>query len=266
MKIKLLLLSVIFISSCAMAQELNITDKLRAIENGEAESVRKQVLSLREKYPDDPSVLFLEAVLTTDARDALQKYNLIVNNYPQCKYADAALYRIYSYYYAIGLYAVAENYSRQLKQTYSSSPYLKYLERKDTAAPVTTGLDEANAAAKEETAQMASSGVHAQGVKTAGKTAAEKTAADNKGKQQASAQYKYTVQAGAFLKLENAENLKRSFEARGYVSEISLKDVAGSTLNVVTVGRYKTEAEARKALDIINRDFKVEGRVAQINN
>jgi len=90
-----------------IAQEVNIVSYLQQIENGKADEVKNDLIGLKEKYPDDPSVMFLEGVLTENGQKAVVIYQKVVDEYPDSKYADAALYRIYSYYYALGLYESA---------------------------------------------------------------------------------------------------------------------------------------------------------------
>ena len=46
------------------AQDLNIVPYLHQIENGKADEVRYELIGLKERYPGDPSVMFLEGVLT----------------------------------------------------------------------------------------------------------------------------------------------------------------------------------------------------------
>ncbi len=79
--------------------------------------------------PDDPSVMFLDAVLKENGQEAVVIYQDIVDNHPKSKYADAALYRIFSYYYALGLYETAQEKLKQLKESYPTSPYIKVADQ-----------------------------------------------------------------------------------------------------------------------------------------
>jgi outer membrane protein assembly factor BamD (BamD/ComL family) len=76
------------------------------------------------KESSDPSVMFLDAVLKENGQEAVAIYQDIVDNHPESKYADAALYRIFSYYYALGLYETAQEKLKQLKESYPTSPYI----------------------------------------------------------------------------------------------------------------------------------------------
>lgn len=115
-----------FVFSCALfAQEKEVEDCLKKIELGKSDSSKVILKGLLKRYPLSASVLFLDGVLTADGKEALVKYLSVVDNNPDSKYADAALYRIYSYYYALGNYEKAKKYLQKLKTSYPKSPYIK---------------------------------------------------------------------------------------------------------------------------------------------
>ncbi len=210
-----------------LAQEYDIVPYLKMIESGNAAEVEKIFPNLKKENPNDPSVQFLDAVLTTNGETALNKYTDIYQNYPNSNYADAALYRVFSYYFSLGLYSRAEDYLGKLKKDYPSSPYIKTADR--------------NLPASEEVIPIISKPVAATDSQTE--------------------EYNFTIQAGAFLNVQNASNLKKSFEGEGYYSEISTKDVGGSILNVVTVGRFSVQEEANVLLKHIEEKYGLKGRV-----
>ena len=83
--------------------QTNIVPALKDIEQGDLIGARTKLGTLLAKFPSDPSVNFLDAVLTEDGVEAVNKYTQIFNQYPQNQYADAALYRTFSYYYSFFL-------------------------------------------------------------------------------------------------------------------------------------------------------------------
>ncbi len=216
------------------AQEVNIVPYLQQIENGRADEVRNELIGLKERYSDDPSVMFLEGVLTENGQKAVVIYQKVVDEYPDSKYADAALYRIYSYYYALGLYESATEKLSKLITDYPKSPYIKIAKQNQLPVnPEITQEDEA------DTTQQKNEDVK-------------------------SAEYKFTIQAGAFSNNENAESLQLKFEKSGIFSEIKDKLVAGTTFHVVYVGKFITEYDAESFLMTINDKFELSGRVIQI--
>lgn len=216
-------------------QDLNIVPYLQQIENGQADEVRNELIGLKEKYPVDPSVMFLEGVLTENGQKAVIIYQKVVDEYPDSKYADAALYRIYSYYYALGLYESATEKLNKLIADYPKSPYIKIAKQNQLPTnPEITQEDET-------------------------KIPQRKSEYVNE------ADYKFTIQAGAFSKKENAESLKLKFEKSGIYSEIKDKLVAGTTFHVVYVGKFVTEFDAESFLKTINDKFELSGRVIHLS-
>ncbi len=216
------------------AQDVNIVPYLQQIENGKADEVRNELVGLKERYSDDPSVMFLEGVLTKNGQKAVVIYQKVVVEYPDSKYADAALYRIYSYYYALGLYESATEKLNKLITDYPKSPYIKIAKQNQLPVnPEITQEDETNITQQKNE--------------------------DVKG-----ADYKFTIQAGAFSKIENAESLQLKFEKSGIFSEIKDKLVAGTSFHVVYVGKFVTENDAENFLKTINDRFELSGRVTQI--
>ncbi len=216
------------------AQDVNIVPYLQQIENGKADEVRNELVGLKERYSDDPSVMFLEGVLTENGQKAVVIYQKVVVEYPDSKYADAALYRIYSYYYALGLYESANEKLNKLITDYPKSPYIKIA--KQNQLPVNPEI-----------------------------TQEDKTdITQHKNEDVKGTDYKFTIQAGAFSKIENAESLQLKFEKSGIFSEIKDKLVAGTTFHVVYVGKFVTENDAGSFLKTINDKFELLGRVIQI--
>ncbi|MBU2493393.1 MAG: SPOR domain-containing protein [Bacteroidetes bacterium] len=234
--------SIIFLSCLLFinitAQEIDIVDYLKRIEAGEIENVKNEIVMLRAANPNDPSVKFLDAVLTNDGNTALKKYEDVYLNSPQSRYADAALYRIFSYYYSLGVYNKAESYLNELKSRYPSSPYIKAADRNipDHEESITDSFDKLS------------------------------EIANTPPKQNVQQKFNFTVQAGAFLSFENADKLKNDLINSGYPSEVTPKSVGGSILNVVTVGKLLNEKEADPILNLLKQKFKLNGRVISIAN
>lgn len=218
------------------AQDVNIIPSLKKIEDGEIAEARKDLNSLKQRSPGDPSVLFLDAVLTEDGGSAATKYNNIYSNHPNSLFADASLYREFSYYFSLGAYNKAEELKTKLQSDYPSSPYVKMADRSIPDEEI-------------EYDEM---------------PVAEPKAISESTKPQEE-KYNFTIQAGAFLNNENAQKLKSVFESNGWYSSIFSKEVGGSILNVVTVGKFKSESEAQKLLQIIKDKFNLNGRIIPLN-
>ncbi len=224
-----LLLSLFFLTTPLHSQEKDIVPYLKLIERGAKDSVLQILPELKKTSPNDPSVLFLEAVLTGNGQEAVPVYNRIIIDFPKSKYADASVYRLYSYYYSLGLYNTAAVFLNKLKKDYPNSPYIKIAEREIPS---------------EDEPSTSSTG-----------TASTENSKD----------YLFTIQAGAFSNDSNAMSLKQSFEDAGYYSFIRTKSVGGSDFSVLYVGRFKKREEAESFLKIVDEQFDLKGRIVSIN-
>lgn len=123
-KISLLLLIAV-VSVLAQLSEQEVRQRLDLIHSGKVDQVRSEVTSLLRQSPNDPAILYLDAYVTTNGDQAVKKYQSIVDLYPQNDWADDALYKVYQYYYAVGLYKTAEAKINQLNQQYPNSIFAK---------------------------------------------------------------------------------------------------------------------------------------------
>jgi len=238
LKLKLKLLSFLILqvlihsSGEIYSQEVNIVPYLKDIENGNVVKAKEALSDLKSKHPEDPSVMFLDGVLKENGQEAIVIYQNIVDNYPKSKYADASLYRIFSYYYALGLYDTARQKLKQLKSVYPDSPYIQVADQNLSL------LEKSN---QEETEQ---------------KTKESKTVSQEN--------YKWTIQAGAFTNLENANKLLSEFEENGIYTEMADKVVGGTTFHVVYAGKFVKLEDAESFLKVVNSKYNVSGSVISI--
>lgn len=236
LKLKINFFSILLITSlfsCKIySQVTDIVPYLKAIENGNLASAKQGLFNLKEKNPNDPSVMFLDAVLKENGQEAVIIYQDIVDNYPNSKYADASLYRIFSYFYALGLYESAQEKLQQLKSQYPKSPYIQVAEQ---------NFDEIEKMEEKVVEQ---------------KVEDIKPAVDEN--------YKFTIQAGAFTNPDNAKKLLGEFEASGIFCNMGQKIVGGTTFHVVYAGKFVSYEDAENFLQVINSRYKVNGSIVSI--
>ena len=222
------------------AQDIDIVPYLKQIEDGNKEQVQGKLPELKKEYKSSANVLFLEGVLTENGQNAVEVYTGLLKKYPHSKYADASLYRIYTYYYALGMYSTARTFLSQLKKDYPESPYLKIAEK---------NIPEKDNVVGENKKEIPEKIVKNQKPVESGQEV----------------QDSLTIQAGAFSLLANAELLKKEFKRSGYFTWIEDKTVAGTIFHVVYVGNFRNEDEAKKFLQIINSKFSLDGRIVKSN-
>jgi tetratricopeptide (TPR) repeat protein len=195
----------------------DIRRRLEMIERGQGDAVRAELPSLMTNYQNNPGVMYLQGVLTTDGAEAAKIYQNIVDNFPKNEWGDDALYKLYQYYYSIGLYKTADQKLQQLKEDY---PFSAYAAEQATAP-------ERKFVSKEKPITLKP------------KNAVQKFAAG------------FTVQVGAFSTLPNAGELKEKFEKEGYSANIFTMVSNGKKLHKVWVGEFQMYDEAkRSSLDI----------------
>jgi tetratricopeptide (TPR) repeat protein len=207
------------------AGEPDILKRLELIEKGQADAVRAELPTLMTNFQNHPGVLYLQAVLSTDGSEAAKIYQSIVDNFPKSEWADDALFKLYQYYYSIGLYKTADQKLEQLKRDYPFSTYAtdqKVAEESKVVPPV---------------------------------EAPAKVARPNKGEKSALV---YTVQAGTFSILQNAEELKSRFERDGYSSHIFTIVNNGKKFHKVWVGEFNKQEEAKRFSTEIKKKYHLE--------
>lgn len=205
--------------------EPDILRRLEMIEKGQADAVRAELPTLMTNFQNHPGVLYLQAVLTTDGSEAAKIYQSIVDNFPKSEWADDALFKLYQYYYSIGLYKTADQKLEQLKRDYPFSTYAtdqKVAEEPKVVPPTETPA---------------------------------KVTPPNKGEKSAVV---YTVQAGTFSVLQNAEELKSRFERDGYPSHIFTIVNNGKKFHKVWVGEFNRQEEAKRFSAEIKKKYHLE--------
>jgi hypothetical protein len=122
-----ILTAVLIISGTLAAQlgEQDVRLRLDLIHSGKIEQVRTEVASLLRQLPNDPGVKYLEAYTTENGDLAVKKYQSFVDNFASSEWADDALYKVYQYYYAVGLYKTADAKMNQLNEQYPNSVFAK---------------------------------------------------------------------------------------------------------------------------------------------
>jgi hypothetical protein len=248
-------------------QTEEIKSYLAKIDQGQADDVRRVLPDLIAKYQNTPGLLFLEGRLATDGIEGVKFYQSVVDNFPKSEWADDALYRIYQYYQAIGLYKTADLKLQQLKSEYPNSPHVT----PSGATPAPPKGDGATLqVAKKDTIavtvqQKAPAVTPPPVTAPPPKTEAPVNVAppDTIARQLPPPSTGYSLQVGAFSTLANAEKQKSYFEELGFTAEIMNKVRNGKSLHLVWVGHFPASAEAIKFRDDIKSRFKISGIVVE---
>ena len=246
-----LLASVLMWLSISQAQDQSpdIQKYLDRIENGHADEIRPELQSLLSTYPNNPGVLYLQGVLTSDGTEAVRIYQSIVDNFPKSEWADDALYKVYQFYYAIGLYRTAEIKLNQLKTDYPQSKYV-------------TGAAAVDVKNLPDESQKPDSAQSVQPPPVASATDAEKPQTDDHPPvSDEVSPGQYALQVGAYSQQVNAEKQKLFFEDLGFSVDVLNKVKGSRSLFVVLVGEYKSADEARAKGAEIKKKYNINSMV-----
>jgi len=230
----------------AQSGEPDIGRLIEMVNKGEANQVRADLPSLLSRYPNNPGILYVQALVSEEGTEAVRIYQSIVDNFPRSEWADDALYRVYQFYYALGLYRTAEMKLSQLRTEYPGSPFVTAASGTQTAAME----EERPTAEPGETAKPPASTQPTAETPPAAATAA---AIADPGL--------YFLQVGAFTVQANAERQKSAFAELNYPVEIISRTKDGRSLFLVLVGQYSTYEEAKAAGAEIRKNHGVESIV-----
>ena len=202
-----------------------VEKRLEMIKSGQVEEVKAELPALLTRYQNDPGVLYLEGVLTSDGTDAVKIFHSVVDNFPESEWADDALYKIYQYSFSLGLYKTATQTYERLKKEYPASPYLTRAESR------------AASKAPDEGEKVKPSG---------GSDGAY-----------------FAVQVGAFSTAENANKQRKYFQNIGQPVDIFSKVKRGRSFYLVWIGNFKSYDEARKFGNELRARYKIEPLVVE---
>jgi cell division septation protein DedD len=242
----LILLLSAALTVCAQSGDPDIAKYVTAATSGNADEVRRELPNLLTKYPNNPGVMYLQGLVAREGSEAIRTYQSIVDNFPQSEWADDALYRVYQFYYALGLYRTADIKLKLLKDRYPDSPYLKNVPAAKVA--------EAETSAPVQTTEASSAPVIPPPIAAPGTTPVPAV-------KDTTSAVRFTLQVGAFGLQANAQSLKERFESAGYPVEMISRVRDTRALFLVWVGNYGSTEEARAAGVDVKRKMGVDAIV-----
>ena len=118
-----IVLSLFILSSAIFCQD-RIDVLIKDVESGNTQIAIEALADLKKKYPDNPSVIFLDAILDQDHERAIKKYKQIYTLYEDSKYADDAIMKISEFYYTNGSYIKSSEWVKKINLYYSKSEHI----------------------------------------------------------------------------------------------------------------------------------------------
>ena len=243
----------------------NIKLYLSLIEEGKIEGVKENLPELISKYPNNPSVLYLKALLIQDGNSAIKLYKDLLKKYPNSKYAPNSAMKIGEYFYARGLYTQAATLLKNIP--------IKYPRFADIQRVTNLMVNSFNAIGEADSARYYALIINSMfpNVDTGIDILSDKDKPlsqifdFNKRRPDLGP---YVVQIGAFGSEKNAKRLKLQASQLGHDVSINKVDSNGKRLYAVRVNRYKSKKQAEKAGRDIKTKLGLEYRVLYrpINN
>tara|TARA_A100001037_G_scaffold262202_1_gene251658 strand:- start:298 stop:1140 length:843 start_codon:yes stop_codon:yes gene_type:complete len=266
------------INSClVLSQNLNLYFTL--VQKGRLDEVRENLPDLVSRYPNNPGVFYLQALVNKNGESSLLQYQELIKNYSDSEYAALSSMKIGEYLFARGLYSQA---STQLKKSilgYQKGEHHQRALDLMVNSYIATGEEDSVQFSldlisklypsldykkygffKENTAKRDPKLVR---VNKETITERIKTVKAKRSKSKSKKQIKkpWVVQVGAFGNYNNANSLKNQLKNGGYPTEVRRINSNGKRLHAVRIVRYSSKSEAEKIGRSLKSKFGLDFRV-----
>ena len=116
------LLIVILFLSITFSQS-NVDDLILDVYAGNIITALEELPRLKKKFPEDPAVIYLDALLNKDYEKSIEKYKMIYNLYEDSEYADDAIMKLAEFYYTNGSYVKSSEWLKKINLYYPTSKH-----------------------------------------------------------------------------------------------------------------------------------------------
>ena len=110
--------------SCLVSQD-HLDALIQEVLHGSRDSAAIYLPAIDQKYPNNPTVMYLKGLLETDGDEAMKIFSNLYNTHPTSDYGDDAVMKVAEYYYAAGLYVQASNWLKKMPIYYSRSEHIE---------------------------------------------------------------------------------------------------------------------------------------------
>ena len=120
---KIISFLILFISSLCAQNELDVL--IEQVLNGSSDSASIYLPTMEQRYPNNPSLLYLKGLLESNGKEAMQVFVTLYNNHPTSVYGDDAVMKVAEYFYAAGLYVQSTEWLKKMPIYYSRSEHIE---------------------------------------------------------------------------------------------------------------------------------------------
>ena len=255
----------IFTLTFLTAQSFDIYFQL--IEEGKIQEVRDQIPELKSKYPYEPAIPYLQALMNEKGDSSIIQFRQFINKFPNSKYADDAEMKIGEYLYARGLYSQASRQLKKIPLKYKNSNHIqrsvdllvssfKATGEIDSAVYYVSKIKDLNSELEVDNYGFDLIKPNLKLQKLTSREVGKTHATTGKNIPQP-----WVVQLGAFGKYDNARRLKNMIKGTGYSVEIVEVMSNKKRLHAVRVVRFESEEDADKVGKYIKAQYGVNYRV-----
>ena len=263
--------------SFAYSQNINLY--LTLIEKGRYDEVRENIPDLLSRYPNEPGVKYIQALINNDGDASLAQYKKVIENFPDSEFASQSSIKIGEYLFARGLYSQA---GAQLKKTIFDYPKSDFHQR-----ALDLMINSYIATGEKDSARISLAlisdlypkldykkynlGVTPSSKKDSRLVRIDKNSVNErikivkakrtKAKSKKKAFMPWVVQVGAFGKYENANRLKKQLQSSEFPTEVHRINSNGNRLHAVRVVRYETKNQADKIGRSLKSKFGLDFRI-----
>lgn len=248
--------SIILIFSTILFSQ-NIDMYISLLNEGNSSGVKDQLPELISKFPNDPDVLYLKALLTQDGMSALEQFGNLLDKYPKAKYAPDAAIKIGEYFFARGLYSQASSYLSKVLTEYPNYP--------DVQRVIDLMVNSFQAIGEEDSAKyyiyLYKSMYPGLDISDYGLRENNNYNSRNQRTRLSSNQKHFLVQIGAFSSESNAQRLKLQVSQIGYNVIVRAIETNGRKFHAVRVVGFSSNKEAEKVGMSIKKKLGIDYRV-----
>lgn len=231
------------------------------LEDHRLEEIKRRLPDLVRRFPDNPTVIFLQGVVESDGARAVTYYKRVVEEFPSSAFADEALLRLIQYDLAQGLYHSAAQRCLRLTTQYSNSPLCDDAHYLRIQCLFARGDRDSAAYSAEWFLRRYPDSPFAQLV--ASELASVSVPRAPTGKPGSGGRAFYGVQVGAFKERGNAERLVRALAREGYACEVVTKERGRDLFYLVWVGRFEGEEAAMRLGKELQERYGLPFRIVQ---
>jgi|TARA_B100000749_G_C18446644_1_gene474523 tetratricopeptide (TPR) repeat protein len=236
----------------------NIDMYLSLLHEGQVDGVRENLPELISKYPNNPDVLYLKALLTKEGLSAVEQYQSILEHFPESRFAPDAAMKIGEYFYARGLYTQAAALLRTLPVKYPR--YIQIQRATDLMVNSFLAIGETDSA--RYYALVLKSMYPGVDVEQYGLSEFKQPASQVFDlKKKVPELRPYVIQIGAFGNQANANRLKLQVSQIGYEVIINPLESNGKKFHAVRIVRFKSKREAERIGNEIKKKLGTDFRI-----